>query len=47
VELRGESREVYYIEAENEDDARENWWKGTLDVSECYGMGVDKVEEDE
>ena len=46
VTLRGESREVYVIEAENEDDARENWHQGHLDLSECYGMEVEKVEED-
>lgn len=46
VELRGESREIYYVEAESEDDARENWYTGELAVSECYGMDVEKVEEE-
>lgn len=47
VELRGESREVYYVDADSPDDARENWHTGQLDVSECYGMGVESVTEEE
>lgn len=47
VELRGEAREVYVVEAESEDDARENWQQGTLDLTECYGMGVESVREDD
>jgi Zn-finger nucleic acid-binding protein len=48
VELRGESREVYAVEADSADEAREVWAeRGTLEVQECYGMGVESVEEDE
>jgi hypothetical protein len=45
VELRGESREVYYVDADSPEDASENWHTGQLDISECYGMEVESVEE--
>lgn len=47
VELRGESREVYYVEADSPEEAAEIWHTGTLDISECYGMEVERVEEAE
>lgn len=45
VELRGDAREVYYVNATDEDDARANWHTGHLELTECYGMDVDTVEE--
>ena len=47
VELRGESREVYYVEADNEDEARDLWSTGDLQVQECYGMEIESIREDE
>ncbi len=47
VELCGESREFYAVEAESPEDARENWHNGRLYLSECYGMDVASVEEDD
>lgn len=47
VELRGEVREVYTVEADSPEDARENWDKGDLYVSESSSMEVYTVEEDE
>lgn len=47
VELRGEVREVYTIEADSPAEARERWHEGHLYLSESYGMEVESVEADE
>ena len=47
VELRGESREVYYVDADSPEDAYENWHTGHLELTECYGMEVDSVTEED
>jgi hypothetical protein len=47
VELRGESREVYYVEADSAEEARKNWMHGSLQVSEAYGMEVESIREDD
>jgi hypothetical protein len=47
VEMRGESREVYYVDADSPEDAAENWHTGQLDVTECYGMEVYTVQQEE
>jgi hypothetical protein len=47
VELRGESREVYYVTASSPEEARENWMNGSLYVSESSSMEVYDVREDE
>ena len=47
VELAGESREVYVVDAETEAEARERWADGALIVSEASGMGVVSVREDD
>ena len=47
VELRGESREVYYVEADSPEAAAENWHTGQIDLTECYGMEVEKVTQEE
>ncbi len=47
VETIGEAREVYAVEAESEQDARENWMHGSLQVSEASGMEVESVSLDE
>lgn len=43
VELRGDSREVYVIEAISEEDARARWHEGSLLVQESFGMAVEEV----
>lgn len=45
ITMRGESREVYYIEAETEDEAREFWSTGQLMLSENTSMEFDSIEE--
>lgn len=47
VELRGESREVYTVEADSAEEARERWAHGDLYVSEVSGMEVVSVVVDE
>jgi hypothetical protein len=47
VELRGEVREVYTVEADSEEEAREIWADGILEISEAYGMGVESVRLDD
>lgn len=47
VELRGDCREVYYVDADSPEDAAENWHTGQHDLTECYGMEVEKVEEED
>jgi hypothetical protein len=47
VELNGESREVYAVEAESAESARDLWSSGELVVSEAYGMDVVVVREDD
>lgn len=34
VELRTVVREIYYVEAESADEARDNWHNGELKISE-------------
>jgi hypothetical protein len=46
VEMHGESREVYYVQAETEEDARENWMEGDLMVQESSSMEIYSVRED-
>lgn len=36
VEVRGVAREVYYVEADSEEEAMENWATGDLVLSEVY-----------
>ena len=45
VTWRGHVREVYFVEAESEQEAREKWMDGSLDLSESYDGEVDEVEE--
>lgn len=47
VELRGDAREVYTVEADSPEEAEEFWHTGTLDLTECSGMEVQRVEVDE
>jgi hypothetical protein len=47
VEMRGEVREIYLIEAESEEDAKNRWHQGDLYVSEASGMEVYDVKEDD
>lgn len=47
VELHGEVREVYTVNAKSEEDARANWTKGHLFISEASGMEVTSVELDD
>lgn len=44
VTLRGDSREVYAIEAGSEEEARENWHTGQLVHSENSGMDLHAIE---
>ncbi len=49
VKLRGECREVYFVEAESEDEARENWasgWYQTTVSQDMEVVSVDKMEEE-
>ena len=46
VELRGDVREVYDVEASSADEARANWYNGILRVSEAEGMDVVSVREE-
>lgn len=47
VELVGESREVYFVEAETEQEARDSWMDGILQIQESSGMDVVSVREEE
>jgi hypothetical protein len=47
VELRGDVREVYSIEAESADEAAANWHTGHLEISEASGMELVDVREDD
>jgi hypothetical protein len=47
VTLTGESREVYYVEADSPEEARERWNEGDLVVQESSSMEVDSVREDD
>lgn len=40
VELRGECREVYVVDAESEQEARDNWMNGHHQITEAEGMEV-------
>lgn len=46
VELTGDLREVYAVEAASAEEARENWMDGHLVNSEAQGMSVYSVRED-
>ena len=47
VELTGDCREVYSVEAKSAEEARENWIDGHLVNSEAMGMSVYSVREDD
>jgi hypothetical protein len=47
IELLGEAREVYQVEADSEEQARARWADGHLVVSEAYGMSIVGVEKTE
>jgi hypothetical protein len=47
VELRGESREVYYVEADSEEMAEERWMTGDLQVQESSSMEIFSIQEDD
>lgn len=47
VEMSGEAREVYIVEADTPQQAAEQWSTGYLFVQECSGMGVESVTLDE
>ena len=40
VELEGECREVYIVEADSEQEARDNWTTGWHQITEAQGMEV-------
>lgn len=37
VLVEGEGREIYYVEADDADDALDNWHTGQLELSEVTG----------
>jgi len=43
VELRGESREVFVVEAASAEEAAEHWERGDSVLTELYGMDVASV----
>lgn len=43
VEMQGECREVYLVEADSEEDAGSNWAQGCLVVQESIGMDLYSV----
>ena len=47
VELRGECREVYVVDADTENEARENWFNGFHQITEAFGMEVESVTRDD
>ncbi len=47
VEMRGECRELYAVEAETPEEARERWMDGRLTLSEASSMDVYAVREDD
>jgi hypothetical protein len=47
VEMVGEAREVYIVEAESEDEARANWMNGFHQITEASGMEVVSVRLDD
>lgn len=47
VELTGDCREVYIVEAQSEQEARENWMNGHHQVTEAYNMEVASVRLDD
>lgn len=38
VEMTGDCREVYQVEADSEEEAMENWASGTHVITEAQGM---------
>lgn len=46
VELTGKCREVYYVEADNEEDAATNWFHGDHELTEALDAEVTSVTED-
>jgi hypothetical protein len=47
IEAEGDVREVYHVEAESEDEAREMFQRGDIDnptISEVCGSSIVKVE---
>lgn len=47
VTMTGESREVYAVTADSEEEARANWQEGHLVVQESSSMEVDDVRLDD
>ena len=47
VELRGECRELIYIDADSPEDAELNWAQGQSDLLETMGMDVYSVTEED
>lgn len=47
VEMRGEVREVYYVEADTEEEAIANWFEGQLFMSETMGVDFYSCREEE
>lgn len=47
VEMHGEVREVYAVQAESEAEAIANWSTGELVISEAEGMEFYSLREDE
>ena len=46
VKVRTEHLERYYVEADSEEQARENWSDAPMDISDCTEvLGIDSVEE--
>ena len=47
VEMHGDCCEVYLVEADSPEEARENWFNGGLIVQESEGMDFYSVREDD
>jgi hypothetical protein len=47
VEMHGDVRELYSVEADSADEARKNWSSGDLVLSETMGVEVYSVTEEE
>lgn len=47
VEMHGEVRELYSVEADTEEEATANWSDGDMFLSEAQGMGFYSVKEED
>lgn len=47
VEMTGDCREIYYVEANSPEEAAEKWHLGDHGLTEAFGMEVTSVTEED